>query len=249
MKYTPLLLLLLLATGMTTAVAGQKTDNQKETQEVYQLNYMEREPGVDDYEVVMLVSDRYIRIDNPGEDSGYIIYDDKLKTIFSVSHFDRSTLVIREFPFSEDASPAKSSVEYLELADAPPVSGNGIYNYRVYTGKDDAEQTCSEIQLVENILPEVRAMLKNYQQVVSGQQVKTADNTLSDVHGACFYIDQVYNAGKYYDKGMPIQEWHSNDRFKLLTSYKKVNVSRDSFKVPENYRQFSVDKDSKLLIE
>ena len=249
MKYTPLLLLLLLATGNTTAVAGAKTDSQKDTQEAYRLSYMEREPGVDDYEVVMLVSDRYIRIDNPGEDSGYILYDDKLKTIFSVSHFDRSTLVIREFPFSEDASPAKSSVEYLELADAPPVSGNGIYNYRVYTGKADAEQTCSEIQLVENILPDVRTILKNYQKVMSGQQVKTADNQLNDVHDACFYIDQVYNAGNYYDKGMPIQEWHSNERFKLLTSYRKVNINRNKFSVPEDYRKFSVEKGAKLVAE
>ena len=238
-----------MAAGANQKATTVKTATEKQTQEVYQLNYMEREPGVDDYEVVMLVSDRYIRVDNPGEDSGYIIYDDKLKTIFSVSHFDKATLVINEYPFSANDSPAKSGVEYLQLADAPKVSGNSIYNYRVYTGEGDSEETCTEIQLVENILPEVRAILKNYQQVVSGQQVKTADNRLNDVHGACFYIDQVYNAGAYYDKGMPIQEWHSNDRFKLLTSYKKVKVSRDSFKVPEHYRQFSVNKDSRLPIE
>jgi len=233
------------AAAAPTAGAGTKA----KTQQVYQLDYMEREPGVEDYEVVMLVSDRYIRIDQPGEDSGYIVYDDRARTIYSVSHFDKSTLVIKPFDFSEKNSPAKASVEYLQLADAPQVAGHSIYNYRVFSGEGENEETCSEIQLVENILPEVRSMLKNYQQVVSGQQVKMADNKITEMQNACFFIDQIYNTGAYYDKGMPIQEWHSNDRFRLLTSYKKVQVSPDRFKVPQHYRQFSIDRNSKMAID
>ena len=60
--------------------AKSNTENSKQTEEVYQLSYIEREPGTDDYEVTMLVSDRYIRIDEAGEESGYIIYDDKDKS-------------------------------------------------------------------------------------------------------------------------------------------------------------------------
>lgn len=235
-------LLLLVPLISAAAIAAPETGSQQ----VYRLDYMEREPGVDDYEVIMLVSDRYIRIEQPGDDSGYIVYDDKDRTIYSVSHFDKATLVIKPFAFSDKNAPAKATVEYLELADAPQVSGNSIYNYRVFTGEGESEETCTEIQLVENILPEVRSILKNYQQVVSGQQVKMVDNKITDMKNACFYIDQVYNAGAYYDRGMPIQEWHSNERFKLLTSYKKVKVSKDKFNVPQYYRQFSIDKNSAI---
>jgi len=48
---------------------------------------------------------------------------------------------------------------------------------------------------------------------------------------------------------LPIQEWHSNERFKILSSYKKVNVNPGKFIVPEKYRQFSVDKNSKTFLE
>jgi len=233
--------------------AKTNAENVKDTQEVYQLVYIEREPGTDEYEVTILISDRYIRIDEAGENSGYIIYDDEKRVIYSVAHQDKSILVINRHEFSDKDSPVKANVEYLQLADAPAVSGKVIYNYRVFVntgaGVVDEEETCTEIQLVEDLLPEVRGILQNYQKVISGQQVKMVDNKITEMQSRCFYVDQIYNSGAYYEKGLPIQEWHSNERSKILTTYNKISVDSDKFKIPENYRQFSVDKDSKFAIQ
>ncbi len=248
-----LFLLLIMQAVSVNVAAKAKTENEKKSQDVYQLVYIEREPGTDEYEVTMLVSDRYIRIDETGEDSGYIIYDDKKKVIYSVAHQDKSTLVIHQHAFSEKDSPVQPKVEYLQLADAPMVSGKNIYNYRVFVntgaGVIDKEETCTEIQLVEDILPEVRKILLNYQKVVSGQQVKMVDNKITEMQTSCFYADQIYNTGAYYKKGLPIQEWHSNERSKILTTYNKISVDPDKFKIPENYRQFSIGKDSKRPLQ
>ncbi len=228
---------------------------EKEMLTVTQLLYIEREPGVDDYEVKMLVSDRFIRIDETEEDSGFIVYDDTDKTIYSVSHVDKSVLVIKQHDFSNKIAPVQSFTEYLLLADAPKVAGNNIFNYRVFVDNkvketgESRKETCMEIQLAEGFLPNVTKLLQNYQKVVAGQQVKMVDNKVNDFQTPCFYVDQVYNEGDYYKKGLPIQEWHSNDRFKALTSYKQINVSSDIFSVPENYREFSVDKDSKRFLQ
>jgi len=225
----------------------------KDMQEVYQLKYLEREQGTDEFEVAMLISDRYIRVDNIGDDSGYIIYDDKKKEIYSVSHQDKSILVIKQYKFSEKSSPVKANVEYLQLADAPSVSDKHIYNYRVFVntgaGVVDKEETCTDIQLVEGLLPEVRGILKNYQKVISGQQVKITDNQITDMQTSCFYADQIYNSGAYYEKGLPIQEWHSNEHSKMLMAYKKISVDSDRFKIPESYRQFSIGKDPDITIQ
>jgi hypothetical protein len=233
--------------------AKTKADNTNNSEQVYQLLYIEREPGVDDYEVTMLISDRYIRIDETNENSGFIIYDDEDKIIYSVSHADESVLVIKQHSFSIADLPVKFEVEYLQLADAPTVSGNEIYNYRVFinktSNKGESEETCTEIQLVENLLPEVRKLLHNYQNVVSGQQVKMTDNKITYEQTACFFVDQIYNSGAYYEKGLPVQEWHSNDRSKILTSYKKITVNESKFTIPEKYRQFSIDANSKTFID
>jgi len=254
MKKITKLLLLISATFLCfDAVAKTNTEKTKDVQEVYQLAYIEREPGTDEYEVTMLVSERYIRIDETGEESGYIIYDDKEKVIYSVAHQDQSILVIKQHAFSEKDSPVKANVEYLQLADAPSVSGKNIFNYRVFvnlgSGVVDEEETCTEIQLVEGLLPEVRKILHNYQKVVSGQQVKMVDNKINEMQTSCFYVDQIYNTGAYYEKGLPIQEWHSNDRSKLLTTYNKISVDADKFKIPENYRKFSIGENPKFSLQ
>ena len=208
----------------------------------YGLYYIEREPGIDEYEVKMTVSDRYVRVDE--DEGGYIIYDDKEQVIYSVSHHDRSVMVIRANPFTDEKIPVKAVVEYLELADAPKVDGRQIYNYRVHPLKSE-DETCTELQLVEGLLPDVRKILKRFQLVISGQQVSLTDNVIDEMRDACYYIDQIYNAGDYYDKGLPIQEWRSNERSRILTSYKKEKLKQRLFDIPQDYRQFSIDKDSR----
>lgn len=242
---------LILLTVLLVLSAAISAQTKKQDFEVYKLSYIEREPGTDEYEVTMLISSRYIRVDEEGESSGFIVYDDKDKVIYSVSHDDQSVLVIKEHVFSAADLPVKPKIEYLPLADAPMVSGKAVFNYRVYIsennsegesdGQSESEETCLEVQLVENLLPEVRTILQNYQKVVSGQQVKLVDNKITELQTACYYIDQIYNTGAYYEKGLPVQEWHSNERSKILTGYSKVSVASNKFKIPENYRRFSID--------
>ena len=239
------LLLLSVLLALSSAISAQ---TKKDTEQVYKFSYLEREPETDEYEVTMLVSSRYIRVDEEGDNSGFIVYDDKDKIIYSVSHDDQSVLVIKQHVFSTADLPVKPTIEYLQLADAPMVSGKNVFNYRVYINENnseakidnESEETCLEVQLVENLLPEVRVILQNYQKVISGQQVKMADNKITELQTACYYIDQVYNTGGYFEKGLPIQEWHNNERSRILTGYSKVSIAPDKFKIPQDYRQFSI---------
>ena len=246
---------LILLTVLLVLSAAISAQTKKQDFDVYKLSYIEREPGTDEYEVTMLISSRYIRVDEEGESSGFIVYDDKDKVIYSVSHDDQSVLVIKQHVFSTADVPVKPKIEYLPLADAPMVSGKAVFNYRVYISENnsedenESEETCLEVQLVENLLPEVRTILQNYQKVVSGQQVKMVDNKITELQTACYYIDQIYNTGAYYEKGLPVQEWHSNERSKILTGYSKESADSDKFKIPEQYRQFSIDANSKTFIK
>ncbi len=242
-----LLLILLFISPLVVLAQAEKSENNN-LQQVVQLQYIEREQGIDDYETIMLISDRYIRIDELAEASGFILYDDKNKIIYSVSHQDQSVLVIKEHVFTEKDSPVNYQLEYVQLADAPTISGHNIFNYRVYLPGMDGE-TCTEIQLVENLLPEVRQILQNYQKIISGQQVKITNNKVTDMQTACYFVDQIYNTGAYYKKGLPVQEWHSNEHSKILTSYKKTSVNKEKFTIPENYHQFSIDNNSKTFID
>jgi hypothetical protein len=228
--------------AMQSALAAQS--------DVYELIYNEQEPGTDVYEVRFVVSDEYIRIDNSGDagddggnaagddmGSGYIVYDHNKRTIYSVSHFDKSILVIPHYEYTKPDIENKVKATYKALTDAPKISDKTVYSY---TAHADSEK-CMDIQLVSGLLPEVTKILKAYQGIVAGQQVKFLKTTPVEYQTACFLYDQVYNDGKYYEKGLPIQEWHSNGKQRILVSYKKIQVDSNIYDLPNDYREYSLD--------
>jgi len=205
----------------------------------YELIYDEQEPGTDVYKVKFVVSDKYIRIDDidDGESSGYIIYDHNKRIIYSVSHFDKSILVIPYYEFKKPDMKDKVKVNYKALIDAPKVSGKTVYNYIAYAGSEK----CMDIQLVSGLLPHVAKILKAYQANIAGQQAKVLKTTPAEYQTACFLYDQVYNNGEYYEKGLPIQEWHSNGKRRVLISYKEIKVDSKIYNLPGDYKEYSLD--------
>ncbi len=233
-------LFLLMQVVPVYAASPVKTEKIK----VYQLMYREKESGLDPYRVRMLISKRYIRIDEMDDKSGYIIYDNKQKAIYSVSHYDKRILVIKPNNLSVRSPGLNIKIEYGKLDKAPPVSGRPVFNYKILatiqTGKVKKQKTCADYQLVEGLLPKVTRMLKDYQQVLSAQQVQMLKRTIKGVQTPCYLADQIYDKGLYYDKGLPVQEWHSNKKSKILLDYKQVKVNPDIFNLPKSYSRFSI---------
>lgn len=208
----------------------------------YELHYDEQEPGTGIYRNRYLLTDNYLRIDEPGEDSGYILFDNSKSIIYSVTHYDRSILVIKADAYKQPEMRDRISINYSLLPEAPQIASRPVYNYRVVSAENETEkETCMDIQLVEGLLPDVTRMLRAYQKVVASQQAKLLNNTPEEFQTTCFLYDQVFNEGLYYDKGLPVQEWHSNHKKKLLSGYKTIEVDPNLFVVPGDYRQYSVD--------
>lgn len=206
----------------------------------YELIYEEQETGTAVYQNRYRVTDNYLRIDEPGDDSGYILFDNRKSTIYSVSHFNQSILVIKAQPYILPDMKGRVSTEYKVLEEAPKITGKPVYNYRVVATDSDNEN-CMELQLVEGWLPEVSSMFAAYQKVVTSQQLKLLGATPEEYQTTCFLYDQVYNEGLYYQKGLPVQEWHSNGRKKLLSSYKNINLDSSLLILPDGYRQYSIE--------
>ena len=211
----------------------------------HEVIYEEKEDGTDFYIVKYTVSEDLIRIDDsvdPGEnESGYIIFDLKKKTIYSVSHFDKTILVIPEFD-NDMKNAVKPNIIYNELDDAPTISGKKVFNYTVMAETKTSLEKCMDIQLASGLLPSVTSKLKQYQSVVSSQQVKTIASIPDEYKTACYLVDQIYNRGDYYDKGLPLREWHSNNRVRVLSSFDEVEVDSGMFALPKEYKQFSLDE-------
>ena len=212
-----------------------------ETEKAVKLVYLEQEEGVDPYVVTFTVSSDYLRIDDDSDNSGYVLFDITNNRIYSVSHFDKSILVIAQYPEAKHNPDFDIDIEYQALENAPTIAGKQVYNYRVKAIAGEASDTCMDIQLVPGLLPEVSRSLQSFQRIISGKNIASLENTPEEYKTPCYLVDQVYNNGDYYSKGFPIQEWHSNEKRRQLMNYEDEEVDAAIFKIPEEYRQYSLD--------
>lgn len=214
--------------------------NASESVAAVKLIYQELEQGIEPYVLTYTVTSDYVRIEDEADDSGYIIYDIKKNSIYSVNHYDQAILVIPEYPLKDYKPDFNVDIEYEHFKDAPSISGKKVYSYRVKAITDKTSETCMEIQLVPGLLPHVASSLQGFQQIMSGQQLITLSQTPEEFRTPCYLLDQIYNKGEYYSKGLPIHEWHSNERMRQLLNYEQVEVNSSIFKIPEEYRQYSL---------
>lgn len=213
-----------------------------------ELTYKEGEQGVDPYQTRYIATDRYLRIDDLSEDSGYILFDRRQNKIFSVSHFDRSILIIDNNEYERPALSSKLQTTDVELTAAPKIAGHTVYDYQVELVSDDIQELCTRVQYADGLLPEVGRLFHAYQQVNSGNLVKTLGRIPAEYQTPCMLSDQVYNQGEYYLKGIAIMEWHSNGRHRLLENYQQGEFDASLFELPDGYRDFRVGADSAIPI-
>jgi hypothetical protein len=205
----------------------------------YELVYDEKEQGADPYQTRLIVTDRYLRIDDLSDTSGYILFDNKAKKIYSVSDFDKSTYVIEDNVYQRPPVDPNLATEEKLLHDAPKVADTIVHDYQVIYKAADKKNLCTHIQYVPGLLPSVGKMMHAYQQIISGNEVKTLARIPVEYQTPCMLSDQVYNQGDYYIKGLVIMEWHSNGKQRYLENYKPVQVDAGLFELPKGYRQFS----------
>lgn len=212
----------------------------------HEIVYVEKEEGTDFYTVKYTVSEHSIRIDDSAEpdeaESGFIIFDLKKEIIYSVSHFDKTILVIPKYDYSSQKNNIQSTVTYEKLDDAPSISGKQVFTYKLLAKTDNGLEKCLDLQIASGLWLDVTAKLKQYQTVVAGQQIKTIDTIPNEYQTACYMLDQVFNKGDYYDKGLPVHEWHSNNRVRYLKSFEKVVVYEQYFLLPKEYKQFTLEE-------
>jgi hypothetical protein len=211
----------------------------EKTVTAYQLSYEEQEAGTEAFKTQYIITDRFLRINGLSDDDGFILYDDKTRTIYSVSHFDGRTLVMKNSDYKKIDINKLVNTTYQSLADAPAISGRPVYRYRV-SARGQEGAVCADIQLAEALLPEVTRVLQHYKEVMAANQVTNLHKTPDEFRTPCYIADQVYDAGEYYSKGLPILEWHSNNSLKTLLNFEKVEVSPKIFVNPEGYKEFNL---------
>lgn len=207
----------------------------------YELMYKEEEPGIEPYISRIVIDDRYLRIDDLSDDSGYILYDDEIGKIYSVSHYDKSILVISSAATAEPEMSDKLVTSDKLLDQAPKVAGKPVHDYRVELKDESFQEMCTNIQYAAGLMQEAGEMMHAYQTAMVANQVSSLQQTPVEFQTPCMISDQIYFDGSIYSKGLPLMEWRSNGKKRLLQSFKRKAPEEGVFTFPEGYRQFSIN--------
>jgi hypothetical protein len=195
------------------------------------------EAGPDgDSPVRMLITDRYLRIEDSDAQDGFILFDRRQRTIYSVSHDARQTLVI-ESQSVKVAGPQSLNHRRDKGKDTPPaVGGKPVTHYRYFTNNE----MCFEVYAAEGLLPEAVRALREYHEVLAGEQAAVQARMPVALQQACDLADHVYLPTRYLESGFPVRWVRANGVTRQLTGYKTgVPIESKLFEVPKDYKQFT----------
>ena len=206
------------------------------------LWYREREAGVDPYTTRIIVTERWLRMDDGAAGTDYVLLDRKARVVYSVAHETRSVLVI---PYREVEARPPVPLEYgLEREvqeEAPRIAGREVvhYTYRVNG------ERCRDAMVVPGLLPEAVAAMRELARVMAGEHGANLANTPVEVQREmlCDLAESIFAPERYLEHGLPIQEWEAGGYHRALVDFDPAwEADPKLFTLPEGYRRFTVSE-------
>jgi len=199
------------------------------------LSFIESSPD-GDYPVRMLVSEKFLRIEDGDMQDGFIVFDRAARTIYSVSHTGMSTLVLHARPVTLSAPKQFEHKVVREKETLPPVDGKTVTHYRLLTNRE----RCFDVYAAEGLLPEAVMALREYHETLAGEQAKMQKNMPAGLQSACDLADQVLLPTRYLAHGFPVRQVNRAGVTRQLVSYKRdVQVEKGIFDLPKDYKQIT----------
>ena len=199
------------------------------------LSFTESSPD-GEYPVRMLVSEKFLRIEDGDTQDGFIVFDRAARTIYSVSHGGKSTLVLHARPVTLSAPKQFEHKSERENETLPAVDGKTVTHYRLLTNRE----RCFDVYAAEGLLPEAVTALREYHETLAGEQAVMQANLPAGMQTSCDLADQVFLPARYLAHGFPVRQVNRAGVTRQLNSYKRdVPVEKGIFDVPKDYKQMT----------
>lgn len=203
------------------------------------IQFSEFEKGAGIYPLTMIVTKNYLRIDDTQEGNDFILFNRNERAIYSVNSEEQQIIKIGYAPV-DMKSPIELSLQTKELVvdkDAPLVAGQQTKHYQIYVN----DLLCYEQVVVPNLLPDIVSALKQFKQVLAGQQAETLRYTPADLHEPCDLARNTFYSDTYFEKGFSIIEkdfqtsskHHVIYRSRSLIKYSNEQVASNLFNLPK----------------
>lgn len=198
-----------------------------------EVNYLDQEPGVPASPMRILLTDRYMRIDNGHNDDDYLLMDRKARRISNVTHDRREILQIDAGVVSM-TKPARWQVR--EEIKALPNRGTGAKQVKVYVN----DALCLEVTAMEGFLPDAAAALRTYSNILADVQAQTFLATPPELQNDCDLAQNVFEYQREVEHGLPVEESFQNGKTRRMLGYRTRDIEAQLFTLPAQYRTLNM---------
>jgi hypothetical protein len=201
------------------------------------LVYRVWEEGQDPYISRVLITPRYVRMDEGEGGSQYTLYDREQAVIYNVDDEERSILVI-DPPATQLPLPdtLKLEQQLSTDSDAPTVAGRQPQRVSLLANG----VSCRELVAVPGLLPQAVAGLRDLQTTLGHVQAATLGVIPAEMQSPCDLAENVYAPLRGLDYGLPIQEMGAGRGRALVDFSADHKVSDGLFALPADYSRTSM---------
>jgi hypothetical protein len=203
------------------------------------LYQVEQEPGGEPYRTRLVVTAKFLRLDEDNEGNDFLLFDRAQKTIYSVSREGKRVLIIKS-----GAEPVKAPANLAhkvetDAATFPAVAGKKITHYRLLTNG----RQCYDLHAAEGLLPEVVAALREYYLTLAEQQALTLTVMPKEMQTPCDLANNVYLPTRHLEHGLPIRLTDMNGKTSELMDFRTdFKAGERLFTLPVDYRWMSINE-------
>lgn len=203
------------------------------------LMYQAHEPGIDPYASRILVTERYVRMDDGIDEGDYLIFDRQSRLISSVTHSDRTVFEIPPRPNTQKPPmPLERRSEQVAVGEAPKVAGKQPQQHQLYVN----DTFCYSVVAVPGMMEDAVQALRDFRQVLAGEHAKALPRIPADMQQPCDLALHTFHSDWHLQFGLPIQEWDEAGSGQMLMDYKQgFTVDEKLFELPGDYQHYSTD--------
>lgn len=207
-------------------------------QDATMLWYQVMEPGFEPYNSRLIVTPRYLRLDDGDAASDFVLFDRQQNIIYSVTHGDRTVLEIHPQAVTVESPVAleRTQVQVPMAEPLPAIAGRIPQQYRLSVNGE----LCYETVAVDGLLPDVVQALTAFRGVLAGENARILVDVPADMHDPCDLALNTYAPAWQLQFGLPVQEHDLQGKGQLLMDFSTAYPAEAGlFKLPKGYQHYS----------
>ncbi|MEJ2060272.1 MAG: hypothetical protein P8Y64_07270 [Gammaproteobacteria bacterium] len=202
------------------------------------LTFQEQEPGTTTYTTRVIVTARYLRMDQGHDNGDFLLFDRKTGEIQSVNHEDDTVLRIYRHPIkAKPAIPFKTGVKTERDPKAPSLDGKRP-TLVTFTANGTA---CYHVVAVKGFLDDARKGMQALKQTLAGEAALNLARRPASMQHACSLANSIFAAADHLAYGFPVQEWDNKGYRRSLVDYRRdVPVKPSWFVISDKLHPYSI---------